>query len=133
MKKFILIFLLLNISSCSNTKSSWDCPILGAGDGNCRSIKRADLIHKLSENNNNQFSEIPSKINIKLTTLKTENVNKNKTNKEDQISDSKPLLRTEEKIGRVWFAPFIDSDGNQHSQKIIYVVDEQAKWMGQND
>ena len=41
--------------------------------------------------------------------------------------------QTEEKIGRVWLAPFIDNEGNQHSQKTIYVVDEEAKWMGQND
>ena len=40
-------------------------------------------------------------------------------------------LRTQEKVGRVWFAPYIDSEGNQHSEKTIFVVDEEAKWVGQ--
>lgn len=132
MKKLFIIFLLINLFSCSNTKSTWDCPILGAGNGNCRSIKKADLSHQIVENKN-EFFQLPAKINIKLIAPKFEDVKKLQIENKEEKNNAKSNLRTEEKIGRVWFAPFIDSEGNQHSQKTIYVVDEEAKWMGQND
>ena len=132
MKKLFIIFLLINLFSCSNTKSTWDCPILGAGNGNCRSIKKADLNHQIIENKN-EFFQLPAKINIKLIAPKFEDVKKLQIENKEEKNNAKSNLRTEEKIGRVWFAPFIDSEGNQHSQKTIYVVDEEAKWIGQND
>ncbi len=46
-------------------------------------------------------------------------------------SDNSQSLRSQEKIGRIWFAPFIDSDGNQHLESIVYVVDEEPKWLNQ--
>ena len=69
MKKLFIIFLLINLFSCSNTKSTWDCPILGAGNGNCRSIKKADLNHQIVENKN-EFFQLPAKINIKTHRVK---------------------------------------------------------------
>lgn len=47
------------------------------------------------------------------------------------IPDNSQNLRSQEKIGRIWFAPFIDSDGNQHLESIVYVVDEESKWLSQ--
>lgn len=46
-----------------------------------------------------------------------------------QVSSPTAKLRTPEKVGKVWFAPYIDADGNQHSQSIVYVVDEEPKWL----
>ena len=48
-----------------------------------------------------------------------------------QTSNPQNKLRTEEKVGKVWFAPFIDADGNQHSESTIYIVDEKPKWISQ--
>lgn len=45
--------------------------------------------------------------------------------------DNNKNLRSQEKIGRIWFAPFIDSEGNQHLESIVYVVDEESKWLSQ--
>lgn len=132
MKKLFIIFLLINLWSCSNTKSTWDCPILGAGNGNCRSIKMADFNHQIVENKGD-FLQLPAKINIKLIAPKFEDVKKLQIENKDEKNYAKSNLRTEEKIGRVWFAPFIDSEGNHHSKKVIYVIDEEAKWTGQND
>ncbi len=38
-------------------------------------------------------------------------------------------LRSPEKIGRIYFAPYVDSAGNRHSESFIFVVDEESKWI----
>jgi len=94
MKKLFIIFLLINLWSCSNTKSTWDCPILGAGNGNCRSIKMADFNHQIIENKSD-FLQLPAKINIKLIAPKFEDVKKLQIENKDEKNYAKSNLEKE--------------------------------------
>lgn len=138
MKKLaiISISILLFSSSCSSTKNSWDCPILNGSTTNCSPIKESDSISNNIDNKKvgfDLFSNSTQKIEINLIAPKFNDLKKLQKNELPKIenSDSNPKLRTKEKVGKIWFAPYIDSDGNQHSEKTIYVVDEEAKWVGQ--
>jgi len=138
MKKIIFIGVLFFISSCGgNTKSTWSCPILEGGKGSCISIRDAAL--SLSDSAANKpvkdFNSSSQKIEINLIAPKFKDLKKikqeeSKNRIEEPVAQGSKL-RTQEKIGRVWFAPYIDSEGNQHSEKTIFVVDEEAKWAGQ--
>jgi type IV conjugative transfer system lipoprotein TraV len=126
---------LLIMTSCSSTvKGSWSCPTLEGGKGNCVSIKEADLF--LQPENNSSFSYLDSKQKIKInliapkiSDLKKLQLEKKEISKEEIAPASQ--LRSQERIGKIWFAPYIDSEGNQHSESVIYVVDEESKWMMQ--
>jgi type IV conjugative transfer system lipoprotein TraV len=137
MKRIIFIATIFFISSCSsNTKSTWSCPILEGGKGSCVSIKDADLSLNESVKNNNSsngFFNSNQKININLIAPKLKDLQKIKQleNNDSFIKQRQTSLRTEEKVGKIWFAPYIDSEGYQHSEKVILVVDEEAKWVGQ--
>ncbi len=138
MKKCIYICILFFIASCSgNTKSTWSCPILEGGKGSCISIQDAALSfnEKPAGQSMADFANSKQKIEINLIAPKFKDLKKIKQeeskreNYEQTPQNSR--LRTPEKVGRVWFAPYIDSEGNQHSEKVIHVVDEEAKWVGQ--
>jgi type IV conjugative transfer system lipoprotein TraV len=140
MKKIIYICSLFFISACSsNTQSTWSCPILEGGKGSCASIKEADLLESgTSEKNkiSTDFISSSQKIEIKLMAPKLKDLKKLKQEDPKNAYAVEPVnsgskLRTQEKVGQIWFAPYIDSEGNQHSEKVIHVVDEEAKWVGQ--
>jgi type IV conjugative transfer system lipoprotein TraV len=139
MRKIIPILLLFIISACSSTtKDTWDCPLLEGGKGSCVSIKDSDLWGSVEEKKSTfDFLNSPQKIEINLVAPKFKDIKKLKqyNPKSEYLSDSgvnkSSKLRTREKIGKIWLAPHIDSEGNQHSEKVIYVVDEEAKWVGQ--
>jgi type IV conjugative transfer system lipoprotein TraV len=83
-----------------------------------------ESIKNQSANNNATLIGAPMPENFQdLTT--------NSTIIKDLTSNNSQNLRSQEKIGRIWFAPFIDSDGNQHLESIVYVVDEEPKWLNQ--
>jgi len=135
-----LITVLTVLTSCSNNvKGSWTCPVLEGGKGSCVSIGDADG-YQLSNNNSN-FSATPEgyfdkqqKIEIKLVAPKLKDLQKLTTTQiSSQVNpvQSSSQLRTEERVGKIWFAPYIDSDGNQHGENVIYVVDEKPKWISQ--
>ena len=46
------------------------------------------------------------------------------TSNQDHIS----FERTKEKTSRIWFAPFIDKDGNQHEGSYINIITKSSKW-----
>jgi len=135
----ILLVTIITTSCSSNVKGSWSCPTLKGGKGSCVSISEADD-YQLTNNNLSflpeSYLDKSQKIKIELIAPKLADLKK--LNLLPQI-DSKPALqktpisklRTEEKVGKVWFAPYIDSDGNQHSKSIIYIVDEKPKWVSQ--
>lgn len=138
MKRILLIqcATLFLLSSCSSTKDTWDCPILNGSATNCSPIKSSDTISRedsSTKNNVDLISSAAQKIEIKLIAPKLSDLKKVQKTESPiiQDSDSSSKLRTKEKVGKIWFAPHIDSDGNQHSEKTIFVVDEEAKWVGQ--
>ncbi len=138
MKKIIYIGVLFFIVSCSsNTKSTWSCPVLEGGKGSCISIRDAalSLSDSPADKLTKDFNNSGQKIEIKLIAPKFKDLKKIKQeeakNRNEEPVSVGSKLRTQEKVGRVWFAPYIDSEGNQHSEKTIFVVDEEAKWVGQ--
>ena len=155
MKKLLILSSLsiILLSSCSsNVKGSWSCPILEGGKGSCVSIGEADS-SKSADNNINlpeSYFDKNQKIEITLLAPRLKDLEKISAKSkaqpiENDIQDDvqhltknsninhspKNNLRTEEKVGKVWFAPYIDSDGNQHSESTIFVVDEKPKWISQ--
>jgi type IV conjugative transfer system lipoprotein TraV len=128
-------FLLLLGTSCSSTQSSWTCPTPEGGKGSCVSIKEADLSESSSsspERPNFNYLDSAQKIEInlvapRLSELKKLQAEKNLLNAEFKAPGVR--LRSEEKIGKIWFAPHIDSQGNQHSEAVVYVVDEEPRWI----
>jgi len=140
MKKITSICLLFIIASCSsNTQSTWNCPAPEGGKGSCVSIKESDLSGsgELEKNKfTTDFLSSSQKIEIKLVAPKLKDLKKLKEESPKNAYVSEPVnhgsrLRTPERVGKIWFAPYIDSEGNQHSEKIIHVVDEEPKWVGQ--
>ena len=70
MKKIIFICVIFFTASCSsNTKSTWSCPILEGGKGNCISIQDAAL--SISENSKTKSSGefVNSKQKIKISLI----------------------------------------------------------------
>jgi len=45
------------------------------------------------------------------------------------LLDSNSPSRVGEKILKIWFAPYVDKDGNYHRQHEIYSVVEKARWV----
>jgi hypothetical protein len=140
MKKITSICLLFIIASCSSaTQSTWNCPAPEGGTGSCVSIKESDLSGsgELEKNKfTTDFISSSQKIEIKLVAPKLKDLKKIKEESPKNAYSSDPVslsskLRTREKVGQIWFAPYIDSEGNQHSEKTIHVVDEESKWVGQ--
>jgi type IV conjugative transfer system lipoprotein TraV len=138
MQKFLVLTLITVLTSCSsNVKGSWSCPLLEGGKGSCVSIAEADDF-RLADSKNTTLPESyfdkQQKIEIKLVAPKLKDLQKltaTPTSPQINLVRSSPQLRTEEKVGKIWFSPYIDSDGNQHSESVIYVVDEKPKWISQ--
>lgn len=137
MKILFILLLIFSITSCSsNVKGSWSCPTLEGGKGNCVSISEADEFN-LSNNNTRlpeSYFDKQQKIEIKLIAPKLKDLQRLTTSpQQNPTPQTNPTskLRTTEKIGKIWFAPYIDSDGNQHGENVIYIVDEKSKWISQ--
>lgn len=139
MKKFVTVGILFLISSC-NTKGSWSCPTPEGGKGSCVSIKESDTVSSIPDEKQN-FSYLNSsqKIEIKLLApklselkkIQQERISSGVTPVEVPYTSVNNKLRTQEKVGKIWFAPYIDSEGNQHSESVAHVVDEESKWVMQ--
>lgn len=135
--KLILISLLISASCSSSVNSEWSCPVLDGGKGHCVSISGADDkvdSSKAPLNSNLGYFASNQKIEINLLAPKLKDLEKLKiTKKEEGETQVKKgtRYRTEEKVGRIWFAPRIDADGNQHSEIVIQVIDEPSRWVMQ--
>lgn len=134
--KLILILLLIAASCSSSVSSEWSCPVLEGGKGHCISISGADDkvdSSKAPLNSNLGYFASNQKIEINLLAPKLKDLEKLKIKKEEGETQIKKgtRYRTEEKVGRIWFAPRIDADGNQHSESVIQVIDEPSRWVMQ--
>lgn len=120
MNKILTIgILLITISSCSgNVKKHWKCDA-PKGKG-CTSIRDADGLSGNVKQNKNQASYV----------LKLE-----PKNESSNTSSSKNFIytRTKEEAERIWFAPFIDSDGNQHEESYVRVIINKPNWAVTNE
>lgn len=129
------IFAFCFIASCSgNVKNTWSCKAPDGGKGSCISIKEADVVAFAQEEPKNNFSYINSNQKIEITLIAPKLKDLKKLEEEKgapviQEYSSSPKLRTQEKVGKVWFAPYIDGEGNQHSEYTVFVIDEESKWL----
>ncbi len=155
-RNLILVLLVLLTSCFGSVKGDFTCKAQEGGKGSCISIKEADIAEPLLNNPNNSalnhnsnsnsdsnpnltYLTSAPKIQINLIAPKLKDLKKLKESSfKSEGSSQKTIdsptenrLRSEEKIGKIWFAPYIDSDSNQHSESVIYVVDEEAKWVSQ--
>ena len=56
-----------------------------------------------------------------------DNHDQNYVLKTDPIPEGHPL-RTQDKIAKIWVAPYMDINGNYHEQSNIYTVVENSSW-----
>lgn len=142
MRISLILLLTFLISACSsNVKGSWSCPVLEGGKGSCVSIGEADDLRLSNPDVSlpESYFDKQQKIQITLVAPKLKDLKKLAPSSQTSLpsvgsqQNNKPeqKLRTEEKVGKIWFAPYIDSDGNQHGESVIYIVDEKAKWISQ--
>jgi type IV conjugative transfer system lipoprotein TraV len=136
-KKIIKIIPIMSLVACSsNVKSTWNCPLQEGGKGNCISIKEADLSgnsgSSTSPKSNFSYLNSDQKIEINLVAPKLKDLKKLQEENKASIlpeSSEQSKLRSHERVGKVWFAPYIDGEGNQHSEYVVFVIDEEAKWI----
>ena len=116
MFRILVIFLVLH--ACNSTISdNWSCPNPKGND--CTTISEAD---NNVPNNHQHKAEQPSYV------LELEGGKK--------VAESFPAQpnnflykRTKETTQRIWFAPFIDEDGNQHEESYVRVITAQPRWV----
>jgi len=129
--KIFFLLCLSSISACasSTTSSSWDCPRQkGVG---CVNINGADNSSLNSDNHNSNKCGKSCKKHKKIlikNLKKKENLTLNQTSN-NMTSSLDINLRSSEKVSRVMFSDFIDSNGNKHEPSIVYYVDEQTSWI----
>ena len=106
-KNIKILLLALLITSCqSNISKKWSCRKLD-GDKGCVSISEADA-WKESSTIQSETIESPDG---KYSSFKDQN-----------------LIRTSDKVGRIWIAPYKDASDNYHEASFVQVVDESSKW-----
>jgi hypothetical protein len=116
----ILLFLpILTIFACkSNSASDWSCRNLNSKVG-CANISKSDDAYLENKNSSAATTSIDAN--------KSSSGNKY-TSFEDINLGQTRLVRTPEKIGRLWLAPYMDNKGNYHEASFVRVVDAESKW-----
>lgn len=113
-KSFLSIFTFLWVallSGCASMNGQFDCPV-GSGVS-CKSLKEIDMM--VSQG---QFSEANASSGVKT------NISYSRT-----LAQQAPI-RIKEKILKVWFAPFVDSDDNYHKENEVFTVIDKSFWKG---
>lgn len=126
--KNLPLLLILAIGACRSTSSEWSCRNLDSKVG-CANISKADDAYL----ENGKLSSSDSAIGAKSGNLNITQVPISKSAKYSSSSDDInvgqiKLIRSSEKIGRVWIAPYMDGKGNYHEGSFIRVVDEISRW-----
>jgi type IV conjugative transfer system lipoprotein TraV len=123
--KILLILPLLTTLACkSNSSSDWSCRNLDSKVG-CANISKSDDAYLENSNNDNIATTA-------FVTNGSNNPNKNSSKKYNSFEDinlgQTRLVRTPEKIGRIWIAPYMDNKGNYHEASFVRIVDAESKW-----
>lgn len=119
-----LIALFLVAGCSSNINSSWTCPTPTVEGQACLSISGADARANSKDKQNASEKTIQSAPVLKVLSKQVAPLNLS----EMQLEQNPQLHRTEEKVARVWFAPFIDRFNNRHEDSIVYFVDSNSTW-----
>jgi len=109
----LLLIALLSLSACSHLNGQFDCPV--AKGISCQSMSQIDVMA-----NQGYFREPDNKPRLDNRLV-------------FKLKNTRPYhapLRVEERVLKVWFAPFIDSDDNYHEQSEVYTVVDKSFWQG---
>ena len=117
--RILLLLSSLAVFSCkSNTSSEWSCRNLESKVG-CANIHKSDEAYLEAVNPSSESSTVSiDKSSAKNKYSSFEDVNLGQTR----------LVRTPEKIGRIWVAPYIDNKGSFHEASFVRIVDVESKW-----
>ncbi len=112
-----LLAMLLCVGCSNNIHSSWGCATPVVDGQSCLTISQADV------KANTQEKPVPESENTQVRVLAPTS-GPSFMHKDDEVL----LHRTQERVGKVWFAPFVDKYNNRHDQSVVYFVDSQSKW-----
>lgn len=102
LKKHVMIILLLITTSCIGRNDQWSCPLRKGKP--CKSIS--------------EITGVESKKEIIPIIAATEPL----------LMGDKSSLRKEEKVGILWFAPYVDNQGNKHHESKLSVIIKEPEW-----
>lgn len=119
MKYVIILISLFVLSSCTD-KATFSCPPMKPGQKvnkpECLTIEESDKRAGIKANDNQIIKD----------KMKGEIVNDNAF---DTFTTTRIIpTRSEEKIGKIWFAPSFDEEGNFYDESYVYVILKPAKW-----
>ena len=118
--KNLVPLLILALGACRATSSEWSCRNLDSKVG-CANISKADDAY-LENGKATPAPQIPiSQIPVSKSAIYS-------SSSDDINLGQTKLIRSQEKIGRIWIAPFMDGKGNYHEGSFIRVVDETSRW-----
>lgn len=107
------VFSILSLSACTHMNGQFDCPV---GKGvSCQSMKNIDNMV-----NQGYFKE------SEIIT----HVNKDIAFKLHNTMPHQAPFRVEERVLKVWFAPFVDSKDNYHQESEVFTVIDKSFWQG---
>ena len=119
-KKIFILILLLATSCNSNVHKKWSSCRNTESKLGCASISKADEAYNIQITDDSLAS-----------TLKYD-VDKYLSFDSNKAGEKKQIVRTSDKVGRIWIAPYMDGNGNFHEESYVKVVDELSKWEMRN-
>ena len=119
-RSFLIAGLMMAIGGCTQlqTEAEWDCPLTSAAS--CQSVAEADRGGRsLSSHRAHKHATRSSQPNHQtpITTI--------------PIGSGSSALRAQERVGRIWLAPFVDSAGRRYGPGWVYVVEQPGRWLSQ--
>jgi hypothetical protein len=123
MKKFMILSSIILSSGCTGSVDKhWKCKN-PEGKG-CVSIKESDQGSDLHSGHTHKAKKKTPSYVLKLDAQKRKKAGE----QTDFI-----YKRTKEKTERIWFAPFLDEEGNQHEESYVRIVIKKPKWVISNE
>ena len=121
LNRFFIIFLIFTLGACTGSVNKhWNCDA-PKGQG-CSSIEEADNLSQTLIKDESKAKK-PYFVELEHGALQqSQNFN---------LSTTTNFIygRTKESEDRIWFAPFIDIDGNQHEESYVRVITKTPKWV----
>jgi hypothetical protein len=111
MKNILILCSLIILSSCTES-TNFSCPAAKEGK-KCKTIAESDTI-------NPHTNPI---VQEKITGL----IKQDETFNTFTTTRIIPT-RSEEKMGKIWFAPYLDDEGNFYDESYAYIIIKPAKW-----
>jgi conjugal transfer pilus assembly protein TraV len=113
LKKAILLFLILCLTSCASLNSKFDCPMKPGI--NCESLDQINARVDRGEIGHDE----PCTRCIKVSSGSCQ-----------KCQSGSQSLRYKETVRRVWIAPFENTAGNYHEASEVFTVAKHSHWRG---